>query len=337
MTSLFSAITGFVASSPHFTYASVFGLALSESVPVLGVVVPGTAVILAISVLVPSGVVTLWPLLIAATAGAIIGDGFSFWLGRRYHREMLGLWPLSRYPGLITRSEAFLSRHGHKSIFLARFTPGVRAFVLLLAGMLGMPARRFYAANVTSALVWAPSHILPGVLVGASFGHLGAAAKPLAVLVVVLAIAFWAIKHAVRYALRRGTLFLMVGSERLRNWGRTRDTSLSRALLGLLDPARHEARTLAAAAILVIGAAWLFFGVLEDVVSNDPLVRADAAIYRGLQDLRTAPGDTVMIAITELGDTAVVLPITIIVLLWLVLKRAWRTAGRWCTSSRRAR
>jgi undecaprenyl-diphosphatase len=39
-----------------------------------------------------------------------------------------------------------------------------------------------------------------------------------------------------------------------------------------------------------------------------------------------APGDAVMIAITELGDTVVVVAMTSIVLLWLVWKRAWRTA-----------
>lgn len=329
MMSIFSAVTDFIASHPHFAYAIVFLLALSESIPIIGVVVPGSAVILAISALVPSGVIVLWPLLGAATAGAIIGDGLSFWFGHRYHSEILGVWPLNRYPELIDRSEAFFSRHGDKSVFLARFTPGVRAFIPLLAGMLRMPRWRFYVANVASALVWAPSHILPGVLVGASFGFLGEAAKPLAVLIVTLIVALWAITHAVRYALHRGIPLFMVGSEWLSTWASTRDTWSSRTVRGLLDPSRHETRALAASGIFLICGAWLFFGILEDVVRGDPLARTDVAIYRALQDLRTAEGDSVMIAITELGDTAVVLPITIIVFLWLAWKRAWRTAGFW--------
>jgi undecaprenyl-diphosphatase len=307
----------------------VFILALSESIPIIGVVVPGTAVILALSTLVPSGGLVLWPLLIAATLGAIVGDGLSFWLGHRYHREILGLWPLNRHPELIQRSEAFFTRHGDKSVFLARFTPGVRAFVPLLAGMLGMSVSRFYAVNIASALAWAPSHILPGVLVGATFSIFGAAARPLAILLVVLVAAGWVVLHVVRWTLRRGIPFLVVGVERLRNWAGTRDTWLSRSLASLLDPSRHEARALALLTVLLIGTAWLFFGVLEDVVSGDPLVLADSAIYRALQDLRTAPGDAVMIAITELGDTAVVVAVTIIVFLWLAWKRAWRTAAYW--------
>jgi len=70
--------------------------------------------------------------------------------------------------------------------------------------MLGMSVQRFYAVNVASAFAWAPSHILPGVFVGAAFGILGAAAKPLAILVVDLAVLGWATLHAVRWTLRRG-------------------------------------------------------------------------------------------------------------------------------------
>jgi undecaprenyl-diphosphatase len=322
-------VVEFLTAHPHVAYLAVFVLALSEAIPIIGVVVPGTAVILAFSTLVPSGILKLWPLLVAATLGAIAGDGLSFWLGHRYHREILNLWPLNRNPKLIRRSESFFSRHGDKSVFLARFTPGVRAFIPLLAGMLGMPVRRFYVVNIMSALAWAPSHVLPGVLVGATFSILGAAAKPLAILLVVLVVAGWAVLHVVRYALRRGLPLLAVGAERLRNWSGTRETWWSRSLASLLDPSQHEARALALLTVVLGAAAWLFFGILEDVVSGDPLVRADSAIYRALQDLRTAPGDMVMIAITELGDTAVVVAVTIVVSLWLAWKRAWRTAVYW--------
>lgn len=329
MTSLVLTIVDFLTAHWHVAYLAVFLLALSESIPIIGAVIPGTVGILALSTLVPSGALVLWPLLAAATFGAVAGDGVSFWLGHRYHREILGLWPLNRHPGLIERSESFFTRHGDKSVFLARFTPGVRAFVPLLAGVLGMPVRRFYAVNVASALAWAPSHILPGVFVGAAFGILGTAAKPLAVLLVVLAAVGWVILHIVRWTLRRGIPLLIIGVERLRGWVGTRDTWLSRNLSSLLDPERHEARTLALLTVLLVGAAWLFFGILEDVVSRDPLVLADSAIYRALQDLRTAPGDAVMIAITELGDTVVVVAVTVIVFLWLAWKRAWRTAAYW--------
>ncbi|MEZ5857370.1 MAG: DedA family protein [Hyphomicrobiaceae bacterium] len=147
---------------------AVFMLAFSESIPVIGVVAPGTAVILAISVMSGLGYLPLAAVFVAALLGAIAGDGISFWFGMTYRHQALRLWPISRYPRLIASAQRFFARHGGKSIALARFTPVVRAFVPMIAGISGMSARRFYIANVLSALAWASSHILPAAAAGAS-------------------------------------------------------------------------------------------------------------------------------------------------------------------------
>lgn len=329
LVSFFAAVTTFIADHPHIAYAVVLLLALSESIPLIGVFIPGTAAILAISALVPSGIVKLWPLIGAATAGAIIGDGLSFWAGHRYHREILLRWPLNRYPDLVTRSEAFFAKHGDKSVFIARFTPGVRAFIPLLAGILRMSVRRFYAANILSALVWAPSHVLPAVFVGAAFGLFGAAAKPLAILILLAVIVIWVTVHVLRLIPRHGPVLVSNLSEWLRVHAVSSQSRWGRVALDLLDPSRSDLRVLALLAALLIGSSWLFFGILEDVVSGDPLVRADTAIYQALQDLRSGPGDAIMLILTELGDTVVVLAMTVTVFLWLIWRRAWRNAAYW--------
>ncbi|HWK66628.1 MAG TPA: VTT domain-containing protein [Rhizobiaceae bacterium] len=328
-TTLLTWIVDFITANPHVAYLAVFLLAISEAIPAVGVLVPGSAVIVALSALTPSGVLVLWPLLAAATAGAIVGDGVAFWLGRRYQRHILGVWPISSHPDLIKRSEDFFARHGDWSVFLARFTPGVRAIVPLLAGTLGMRPTRFYIVNIASALVWAPAHVVPGMLVGATIGILGAAAKPLAILVVLLAITGWLALWVIRYALRRALPLLAVGAERARDWAAARDDPASRLMAELLDPDRRETRALAMLLIIVVCAAWLFTAILRDVVRGDPLVLVDDAIYLALQELRSPPGDAIMIAITELGDTAVVVAVTSAVFLWLVWTRAWRTASYW--------
>jgi membrane protein DedA with SNARE-associated domain len=179
MTSYFSWFVDFVGAHPHYALTAVFLLALSEAIPVIGTVVPGSTLIVAISALATGAEVNPWLLLAAATVGAIAGDGLSFWLGQRYHREILLGWPLNRYPQFIGRSEALIDRFGVASVFLARFTAVVRAFVPLVAGILRMSPRQFYAANILSALAWAPAHVFPGVLLamvirlaGASTGQL---------------------------------------------------------------------------------------------------------------------------------------------------------------------
>jgi len=321
------AITAFVGSYPHLAYGAVMLLALSESLPLLGAVIPGTAIIVGLSVLVPSGVLKLSPLLAAATVGAIIGDGFSFWLGYRYHRDIAARWPFNRYPALIERSEAFFRHHGGKSVFLARFLPGVRAFVPLVAGMLRMQAGRFYVVNILSAAIWAPAHILPGVFAGAFAASAGPAGRRLAVLALLAVLAIWAALRLVRYVLRRAAPLLELAIDRLRDWAGRHDNLLSSFVLMLVSPAKSEPPVLFLLVCIFLGAAWLFFGLTEDVLSGDPLVGFDQAVFQFFQSLRTVSVDTVMIGITELGDTTVVLLVSACVLGWLLLRGSWRTAG----------
>jgi membrane protein DedA with SNARE-associated domain len=166
MTSYLERLVDFVGAHPQLSFIAVFLLALSEAVPVIGTVVPGSSLILAISALATTAGIAPWALLIAAVAGAVVGDGFSFWLGHNYRRQILRGWPLNRFPWVVDRSAQLIRKYGIASVFLARFTAVVRAFVPLLAGVLKMSTGHFYVANILSALVWAPMHIFPGVLVG---------------------------------------------------------------------------------------------------------------------------------------------------------------------------
>jgi undecaprenyl-diphosphatase len=158
---------------------------------------------------------------------------------------------------------------------------------------------------------------------------LGTAAKPLAVLFVLLGILLWAVFHMVRFALRRGVPLLASRLERLQTGSDAKDTRVKRIASGLLDPSRPQYRAIAVLALLLVGAAWLFLGILEDVINGDPLVRLDSSVFHALQAFRTASTDSLMIAITELGDTSVVTSVTAVVFLWLVLKRNRRTAVYW--------
>ena len=197
MTSYFSGFVDFVGAHPHYALTAVFLLALSEAIPVIGTVVPGSTLIVGISALAAGADVNPWLLLVAATVGAIAGDGLSFWLGQRYHREILLGWPLNRYLRFIDRSEAFINRYG---VALARFTAVVRAFVPLVAGILRMSPRQFYAANILSALAWAPAHVFPGVLLAMAISLVGASAEQLTVLIIagliVVSAACWFLPRA---------------------------------------------------------------------------------------------------------------------------------------------
>jgi membrane protein DedA with SNARE-associated domain len=157
-------LIAFVSAHAWLAYLTIFLAALLEAVPIVGSVIPGSTIILALSALVPGGQLLLEAVLAAAISGALLGDGAAFWTGHRAQRKILGAWPMVNYPRVVAQSEAFFHRWGILAVFFARFVPPIRAFVPLTAGALGMPPIRFYAVNIPAILLWAPVHVLPGVL-----------------------------------------------------------------------------------------------------------------------------------------------------------------------------
>jgi membrane protein DedA with SNARE-associated domain len=203
--SYLDSLIAFVSAHAWLAYLTLFLAALLEAVPVIGSLIPGSTIILALSALVPGGELKLWAVLAAAIAGAVIGDGSAFWIGHRSQREILNVWPLTNYPGVMARSEAFFHSRGWLAVFFARFVAPIRAFVPVTAGALGMPPLHFYAVNIPAILLWALAHVLPGVLaISALHGYFGVphhhGTKHLWMLAVlggalVVAVAIWAIRR----------------------------------------------------------------------------------------------------------------------------------------------
>ncbi|MBR0967973.1 DedA family protein [Bradyrhizobium diazoefficiens] len=164
MTSFLDPLIAFVSAHAWLAYLTLFLAALLEAVPVVGSVIPGSTIILALSALIPGGELKLQWVLLAAALGAVLGDGSAYWVGHRQQREILNTWPLTNYPRVVAESESFFNRFGTWAVFFARFVPPIRAFVPVTAGALGMAPPRFYAINIPAILVWAPAHVLPGVL-----------------------------------------------------------------------------------------------------------------------------------------------------------------------------
>ena len=206
MTSFIDPLIAFVSANPWLAYLTIFFAALLEAIPVVGSVIPGSTIILALSALVPGGELRLQWVLAAAVVGALLGDGSAFWLGHRAQREILTSWPLSRYPGVIAQSEAFFHRWGTLAVFFARFVPPIRAFVPVTAGALDMPPLRFYPVNIAAILLWAPAHVLPGVLAVsalheyAGLPHHAGIAKHYWILAVVVVTAVLGVLYMLSYA-----------------------------------------------------------------------------------------------------------------------------------------
>ena len=287
---------------------------------------PGAAILFAAGALIASGALAFWPMCTWAVVGAILGDSVSYWLGRHYRGHVHDMWPFRKHPGLLRRGEVFLERHGGKSIFLGRFVGPMRPVIPIVAGMFDMPPSRFYTVNVLSALGWGPAYLLPGMAFGASLALAGAVSGRLALLVGLLVGVAWLLVLAGRYTAEFVSPLVQRWGEALAHWARTHGR-LSWLLGDLLEPSRKPSRALAAWVFLLIGGAWLFFSMLEDILTLDPLAHTDHAVYNLLQGLRGPLGDRLMVTLSELGGSTVLLAVVITVSLWLIRRRAWRDLG----------
>jgi membrane protein DedA with SNARE-associated domain len=150
----------------------VFAAAIIEAVAVLGILIPGTPILMAVAGAAAMAGQSMMPFLLLSIVGAVIGDFLSFWVGRRFSGRLQRVWPFRSRPALIANASRFFDRYGTYSVALCRFVPVLRSTVPLVAGMVGMRQRRFVPANVASAFVWAPLHIYPAQMAGLSIDRL---------------------------------------------------------------------------------------------------------------------------------------------------------------------
>ncbi|MGE4045061.1 MAG: DedA family protein [Acetobacteraceae bacterium] len=161
-----------VAEYPTWALAIAFIAAIIEAVAVLGILIPGTPIVMAVAAAAAAAGQPMAPFLVLVVIGAIVGDFLSFWVGHRYRDTLRQVWPLSRRPDMMERADRFFERYGIYSIAFCRFLPVFRSTVPLVAGMAGMSRNRFVLANVCSALVWAPAHVYPAQMAGMTIDRL---------------------------------------------------------------------------------------------------------------------------------------------------------------------
>ena len=112
-------------------YLTLFLVVGGESA---GVPLPGETSLVAGGVLASKGHLSIYLVIVAAAAGAIVGDNVGYVIGRRG-----GRWLMSRggerRQRLLARGEEFFDKHGAKAVFFGRWLPGLRITAAWLAGI----------------------------------------------------------------------------------------------------------------------------------------------------------------------------------------------------------
>ncbi len=316
-----------VAAHPGWMGLIVFLTALGESLAVVGLILPGAALMLGFGALIALGHLEFWPTWVWATTGAIIGDGLSFWLGHVFHQQLRQIWPFSAHPELLDRAVSFFQRHGAKSVLLGRFVGPLRPVIPAVAGMMDMPLGRYLPVNIISAVLWAPAYLLPGMAFGASLELAAQVTGRLVVVLLLLLALLGCTAWLVRALYRLLQPHVQEWLKRFALWSR-RHPLLAPVSASLLDPEKEELRGLATLAALLLGSL-VFVSLLLAAAGQRLPTPLDLSLFRFLQSLRTPWADDLMVFITSLGDVPVKLTLTVAVLACLWWQGARSAALHW--------
>jgi len=162
-------VVDFVRVHQAWAAPTVFVLAFAESLAFVSLIVPAWGALVVIGTMTQAGGLNFWPIWIAASVGAALGDWLSYWIGQKLEHRVQNIWPLSKHPQLIEKGETFIKKWGVLGIFIARFSGPLRASVPLVAGIFEMPFWRFQIANFVSAFIWAATLLLLGDVISKGF------------------------------------------------------------------------------------------------------------------------------------------------------------------------
>ncbi|MCY1137688.1 DedA family protein [Actinoplanes sp. Pm04-4] len=149
----------------------VAALVTAEAALLAGLVLPSATALVALGLLANEGVVRIGPAALVATGAAVLGGTGGYVAGRR--RGPRARWVKERH---WRRAERIFDRHGGRAVFFGQWVVGARTLVPRLAGMNGVPYRRFAAWHTPAAVGWTLWLVVGSYLAGASYDVLAARA-----------------------------------------------------------------------------------------------------------------------------------------------------------------
>jgi membrane protein DedA with SNARE-associated domain/membrane-associated phospholipid phosphatase len=313
----------------HWGYLVIFVVVALECQAFLGLIMPGESLVLVGGFFAAQGMLDWGDLILVVAAAAIVGDSIGYELGRHLGRG----WLLKYGPryGLhrerLDRVDGFIARHGGKAVFGSHFMHLLRSLMPFAAGARRMRYAKFLLFNAAGCVAWAAAFVLLGYFVGGAWRTaarwIGRASE--------------IIGGALLLAVALGWLWHWLGRHEadIKRWRRAaaehpRVAALRRRfavqlafLRSRLSPRGYLGLHLTVGVLLLIGSAWLFGGIAQDVVAGDPLTVVDKHVAQWFHMHRTPGMTAAMQLATGLGAPAWVTGLGVVTALVLLWQRCW--------------
>lgn len=145
-------------ANPHvvgIVYLVMFATLFLENGLLPASFLPGDSLLLLAGALIAKGVMGYVPTLIILTTAASLGCWLSYLQGRWLGNTRVVKGWMSQLPDkYLQRATCMFDRHGLLALLAGRFLAFVRTLLPTMAGISGLPNRRFQLFNWLSALLW---------------------------------------------------------------------------------------------------------------------------------------------------------------------------------------
>ncbi|WP_329178065.1 DedA family protein [Streptomyces sp. NBC_01477] len=177
-----------------FGAVGIFVVLFAETGLLIGFFLPGDSLLFTAGLLSVAGAsdvvhLSLWQVLVAALAGALLGAQTGYAIGRRGGPALLARTRSRKIHEGAARAAELLERYGYaKAVVLARFVPVVRTVLNPLAGTLDVPARTFTLWQIIGGTVWSVGLVLGGYALGSSVPHVDTYLLPIVAVIVAVSL-----------------------------------------------------------------------------------------------------------------------------------------------------
>ena len=150
-----------------WVYAFLFAIIFAETGLVVFPFLPGDSILFIAGTVVAASTLNIHLLVALLIVAAILGDSLNYAIGHFIGPKVFDK-PDSRWfrQEHLRRTQSFYDKYGGVTIIIGRFVPIIRTFAPFLAGVAGMPYRRFLSYNVIGAVAWIASLVYAGYLFG---------------------------------------------------------------------------------------------------------------------------------------------------------------------------
>lgn len=171
----------------------IMAIIFAETGLLIGFFLPGDTLLFAAGILTHQGIlgINVHLLVVLLVIAAVVGNTLGYYIGKKFGPKVF------KKPDAlffnhdnVRRAEKFYEKYGPITIILARFTPVVRTFAPVVAGVGNMDIKRFQLYNVIGGILWIASITYLGYYGGAWLEANGIDVDALVLPVIALAVLF---------------------------------------------------------------------------------------------------------------------------------------------------